>query len=89
MPKLIHQPLTSKACQACEDSYQNQCIALHDAHGARLQAHHMLQVKAKRQHGHTGDADQRQDAPARFQTIEASISFCEISDHASTKDNAL
>ncbi|WP_235214428.1 hypothetical protein [Comamonas testosteroni] len=50
----------------------------------------MLQVKAKRQHGHTGDADERQDAPWRsFKPLKHHYLSAKFLNHASTKDNAL
>jgi len=37
----------------------DQGITLHDAHGARVQAHHMLQIEAKHQHADARQGDQQ------------------------------
>lgn len=47
--------------QCSDKRYQNKSIALHDAHRAWLQAHHVLQVEAEGQQSDTDRTDGRED----------------------------
>jgi len=55
----------ASARQRCANSYRNESISLHDAHGTRLQADHMLQIQTKHQHGHTGQCHHSERAAGR------------------------
>ena len=55
--------------QAGNQRHQQQRIPLHDAHGAWLQALHMLQIQAKGKQRHTTNTDQQQDL-AHTQTTQ-------------------
>ncbi|KAF5302497.1 hypothetical protein FQA39_LY19061 [Lamprigera yunnana] len=51
-----------EACQQGKHAHGDQAVALHDAHGARLQLQRVLQVQAKSHHGRAGQKNKRQGA---------------------------